>query len=101
MFTDSEHQWLRSSKASNAQFYRDWHAKSDGIDVNSISPCSVSVISRSEVCVFAGGILLLQELVGFTALIRPDLFTLKKSVVRVETQGICAGHTLIDTKFQK
>ncbi|KMZ71036.1 Uridine nucleosidase 1 [Zostera marina] len=74
---DSEHQWLRSSKASNAQFYRDWHAKSDG------------------------GILLLQELVGFTALIRPDLFTLKKSVVRVETQGICAGHTLIDTKFQK
>lgn len=74
---DSQLQWLSSSKGSNVQFYRDWLVKSDG------------------------GVLLLHELVGFTVLVRPDLFTFKRSVVRVETQGICAGHTLMNTKFQK
>ena len=38
----------------------------------------------------------LHDPVSFAALVRPDLFTFKKGVVRVETQGICMGHTLMD-----
>lgn len=37
-----------------------------------------------------------HDAVSFVALVRPDLFTYKKGVVRVETQGICLGHTLMD-----
>lgn len=35
------------------------------------------------------------------ALVKPDLFTFKKGVVRVETQGICVGHTLLDQGLKK
>lgn len=37
-----------------------------------------------------------HDAVSFVALVRPELFTYKKGVVRVETQGICLGHTLMD-----
>ncbi|KAL1209694.1 Uridine nucleosidase 1 [Cardamine amara subsp. amara] len=52
------------------KFYRDWNVKSDGV--------------------------YLHDPVSFVAVVRPDLFTYKKGVVRVETQGICIGHTLMD-----
>jgi len=38
----------------------------------------------------------LNDQVSFVALVRPDLFTYKKGVVRVETKGICEGLTLMD-----
>ncbi|KAL8140546.1 hypothetical protein V2J09_006567 [Rumex salicifolius] len=79
-FTDDDLDELRRSKGKNAEvlanmckFYRDWHLKSDGV---------------------AG--IFLHDPVSFTALVRPDLFTYKKGAVRVETQGICVGHTLMD-----
>ncbi|XP_059462541.1 uridine nucleosidase 1 [Corylus avellana] len=79
-FTDADLLELRESKGKYAQvlsdmckFYRDWHVKSDGVY----------------------GIFL-HDPVSFVALVRPDLFTYKKGVVRVETQGICVGHTLMD-----
>ncbi|GFP97068.1 uridine nucleosidase 1 [Phtheirospermum japonicum] len=43
----------------------------------------------------------LHDPVSFVALVRPDLFTFKKGVVRVETQGICVGHTLMDQGLKK
>lgn len=39
--------------------------------------------------------------VSFVALVCPDLFTYKRGVVRVETQGICTGHTLMDQGLKK
>lgn len=78
--TDEDLSDLRVSKGKHAQFisnmckfYRDWHVKSDG---------------------FCG--IFLHDPVSFVALVRPDLFTYRKGVVRVETQGICVGHTLMD-----
>ncbi|KAE9465546.1 hypothetical protein C3L33_02529, partial [Rhododendron williamsianum] len=77
---DADLEELRQSKGRHAQvlskmckFYRDWHVKSDG--VYGIFP---------------------HDAVSFVALVRPDLFTYKRGVVRVETQGICLGHTLMD-----
>ena len=43
----------------------------------------------------------LHDPVSFVVLVRPDLFTYKKGVVRVETQGICLGHTLMDQGLKK
>uniref|UniRef100_A0A2C9V836 Inosine nucleosidase n=2 Tax=Manihot esculenta TaxID=3983 RepID=A0A2C9V836_MANES len=78
--TDDDLLELRQSKGKHAQilcdmckFYRDWHVKSDGVY----------------------GIFL-HDPVSFVALVRPDLFSFKKGVVRVETQGISVGHTLMD-----
>jgi uridine nucleosidase len=78
--TDHDLDELRKSGGKHAQFlcdmckfYRDWHVKSDGVY----------------------GIFL-HDPVSFVALVRPDLFTFKKGAVRVETQGICLGHTLMD-----
>ncbi|KAI3776125.1 hypothetical protein L1987_45888 [Smallanthus sonchifolius] len=76
---------LRRSAGKHAQFlcditkfYRDWHVKSDGVY----------------------GIFL-HDPVSFVLLVRPDLFTYKKGVVRVETQGLCVGHTLMDQGLKK
>lgn len=84
-FTDDDLLELRQSKGRHAQllmdmckFYRNWHVKSDGVY----------------------GIFL-HDPVSFLALVRPDLFTYKVGVVRVETQGICAGHTLMDHGLKK
>ncbi|KAJ4705181.1 uridine nucleosidase 1 [Melia azedarach] len=83
--TDDDMIELRQSKGKYAQllsgmckFYRDWHVKSDGVH----------------------GIFL-HDPVSFVALVRPDLFTFKKGVVRVETQGVCMGHTLMDQGLKR
>ncbi|KAL4352963.1 hypothetical protein GQ457_06G009890 [Hibiscus cannabinus] len=83
--TDDDLLELKKSKGKHAkllcemcQFYRDWHVKSDGVY----------------------GIFL-HDPVSFVALVRPDLFTYKKGVVRVETQGICRGHTLLDQGLKR
>ncbi|EHA8587557.1 Uridine-ribohydrolase 1 isoform 3 [Cocos nucifera] len=84
-FTDEDLLELRNSKGRHAQFicnickfYRDWHVKSDGV--------------------FG---IFLHDPVSFAALVRSDLFTFRKGVVRVETQGICVGHTLMDQGLKK
>ncbi|XP_016512286.1 uridine nucleosidase 1 isoform X2 [Nicotiana tabacum] len=83
--TDADLEELRQSEGKHAKilgnmckFYRDWHVKSDGVY----------------------GIFL-HDPVSFVALVRPELFTFKKGVVRVETQGICVGHTLLDQGLKK
>lgn len=43
----------------------------------------------------------LHDPVSFVALIRPDFFAFKEGVVRVETQGICVGHTLLDQGLKR
>lgn len=84
-FTDADLLDLRQSNGKHSKilcdmckFYRDWHVKSDGVY----------------------GIFL-HDPVSFVLLVRPDLFTFKKGVVRVETQGICIGHTLMDQGLKK
>ncbi|XP_028126873.1 uridine nucleosidase 1-like isoform X1 [Camellia sinensis] len=83
--TDADLDELRQSEGRHAQFisnmckvYGDWHVKSDGVH----------------------GIFL-HGPVSFVALVQPDLFTYKKGVVRVETQGICLGHTLMDQGLKR
>ncbi|KAD3337677.1 hypothetical protein R6Q59_027548 [Mikania micrantha] len=83
--TDEDLDQLKQSKGRHARFlwdsckfYRDWHVKSDGVY----------------------GIFL-HDPVSFVALVRPDLFTFKKGVVRVETQGLCVGHTLMDQGLKR
>ncbi|XP_020260328.1 uridine nucleosidase 1-like [Asparagus officinalis] len=83
--SDADLSELRNSKGRHSKlacdmtdFYRKWHLKSDGVH----------------------GIFL-RDPVAFTALRRPELFTFKKGVVRVETQGICVGHTLMDQGLKK
>lgn len=56
-----------------SQFYKDWHAKSDGVH---------GIFLHDPTC--------------FAALYKPQLFEFKRGAVRVETQGICTGHTLMD-----
>ncbi|KAI7725709.1 hypothetical protein M8C21_018154 [Ambrosia artemisiifolia] len=83
--SDEDLDELKQSKGRHARFlwdsikfYRDWHVKSDGVY----------------------GIFL-HDPVSFVALIRPDLFTFKNGVVRVETQGLCVGHTLMDQGLKR
>ncbi|KAL2509214.1 Uridine nucleosidase 1 [Forsythia ovata] len=85
MLTDADLDELLQSKGRHTEFicnmckfYRDWHVKSEGVH----------------------GIFL-HDPVSFVALVRPDLFTHKKGVVRVETQGICVGHTLMDQGLKR
>ncbi|XP_006660994.2 probable uridine nucleosidase 2 [Oryza brachyantha] len=84
-FTDKDMLELKNSKGKHAQFlcdickfYRDWHVHSYGVDA-----------------------LFLHDPVSFTALVHPEYFTFKKGVVRVETQGICTGHTSMDLGLKK
>ncbi|KAG0478634.1 hypothetical protein HPP92_013353 [Vanilla planifolia] len=83
--TDADFAELRHSQGKYSQLlcdmcehYRIWHLKSDGVE----------------------GIFL-HDPVVFVAFVRPDLFTFRKGVVRVETQGICMGHTLMDEGIKK
>ncbi|XP_057972844.1 uridine nucleosidase 1 [Malania oleifera] len=83
--TDDDLYEIRQSRGRYAQFltdickfYRDWHVQSDGV-------CGI----------------FLHDPVSFVALVRPDLFDYKKGVVRVETQGICLGHTLLDQGLKR
>jgi uridine nucleosidase len=41
-------------------------------------------------------VVFLHDPVSFAALVHPEYFTFKKGVVRVETKGICTGHTSMD-----
>ncbi|TVU15256.1 hypothetical protein EJB05_38766, partial [Eragrostis curvula] len=84
-FTDEDLLELRNSKGKHAQFlcdickfYRDWHVQSYGAPV-----------------------VFLHDPVSFAALVRPEYFTIKKGVVRVETKGICTGHTSMDMGLKK
>ena len=83
--TDADLHELKESKGKHAsllsemcKFYRDWHVKSDGVY----------------------GVFL-HDPVSFVAVVRPDLFTYKNGVVRVETQGLCVGHTLLDQGLKR
>ncbi|ERN13083.1 probable uridine nucleosidase 1 [Amborella trichopoda] len=85
ILTDSDLSELRASNGKHAKylsnmclFYRDWHVKSDGVH---------GIFLHDPVC--------------FAALVQPELFTFRKGVVRVETQGICVGHTLMDQGLKK
>ncbi|KAG6508638.1 probable uridine nucleosidase 1 [Zingiber officinale] len=85
IYTDQDLSELRNCHGKHSQilydmckFYRDWHVES--LDVYGIFP-------HDPVC--------------FAALVRPDLFTFKKGVVRVETQGICRGQTVMDLALKK
>lgn len=80
MFTDADLLELKESRGKHAKvisdmckFYRDWHVKSSGI---------YGILLYDPVC--------------FVALVRSDLFTNKKGVVRVAKEGICEGLTLMD-----
>ncbi|GMP84531.1 hypothetical protein CsSME_00038024 [Camellia sinensis var. sinensis] len=80
IMTDADLDELRQSEGRHAQLlstmckcYRDWHVESLGVY----------------------GIFL-HDPVSFVALVQPDLFTYKKGVVRVGTEGIYMGHTLLD-----
>ncbi|XP_028074376.1 uridine nucleosidase 1-like isoform X1 [Camellia sinensis] len=80
IMTDADLDELRQSEGRHAQLlstmckcYRDWHVESLGVY----------------------GIFL-HDPVSFVALVRPDLFTYKKGVVRVGTEAIYMGHTLLD-----
>ncbi|TVU11864.1 hypothetical protein EJB05_45473, partial [Eragrostis curvula] len=83
--TDEDLLELRKSKGKHAQllsdmgkFYRDFSAEYEGI----------------HGC-------FLHDPTSFTALVHPELFTFKKGVVRVGTQGIFTGHTLMDQRLIK
>ncbi|XP_042521242.1 uridine nucleosidase 1-like isoform X2 [Macadamia integrifolia] len=85
VLTDEDLPEIKDSKGKQAQFlgelckfYRDWNVKANG--VYGIFP---------------------HDPVSFVALIRPDLFTYKRGVVRVETEGVCVGHTLMDQGLTK
>ncbi|EMS58664.1 hypothetical protein TRIUR3_01534 [Triticum urartu] len=84
-FTEADLSELRRSGGKQAQFlcdickfYSDWHLHSYG-----------------DPAVF------LHDPVSLAALVRPELFTFRKGVVRVETQGICRGHTSMDMGLKK
>eukprot|EP00250_Pteridium_aquilinum_P010391 c19353_g1_i1 orf=103-1137(-) len=59
-------------------FYKIWHFESDGID---------GIFLHDPGCL--------------AALLDPNLFTYRKGALRVETQGICTGHTLLDLGLKK
>lgn len=113
MISDSDLLELRNSKGRYAQllcdmcqFYRDWHVKSDGVYGKealysfffAINICNLSRLTWTK---FSNAGIFLHDPVCFAALVRPDLFSFKKGVVRVETQGICVGHTLMDQGLKK
>ncbi|KAG8050264.1 hypothetical protein GUJ93_ZPchr0009g1629 [Zizania palustris] len=118
-FTDKDLLELRNSNGKHAQFlcdickfYRDWHVNSYGTNGTHLkpsplswSPCSPtwrSVSIRITFCFCAiSSVLFLHDPVSFAALVHPEYFTFKKGVVRVETQGICAGHTSMDMGLKK
>jgi inosine-uridine nucleoside N-ribohydrolase len=50
-------------------------------------------------CIFTG--IYLHDPTCMAALLDPTLFTFKKGAVRVETEGLCVGHTLLDMGLKK
>lgn len=108
---------LRNSKGNHApllsemcKFYRDWHVKSDGF--HGIWKYILLLYAFAnyrqiweethfwqKIAICSG--IFLHDPVSFTAVLHPEYFTFKKGVVRVETQGICTGHTLMDQGLKK
>jgi len=87
------------------KFYRDWHVKSDGVygkqeSVINQTCLEIAVLILKSLLLLVSGVYL-HDPVSFVAVVRPDLFTYKKGVVRVETQGICVGHTLMDQGLKR
>ncbi|EPS69581.1 hypothetical protein M569_05185, partial [Genlisea aurea] len=85
LITDAQLEEIRKSRGRYAQIifdmckcYRDFLVEYDGI--YGIVP---------------------HDPVSFVALVRPDLFGFKKGVVRLETQGIFAGQTVMDPGLNK
>ncbi|KAH9317121.1 hypothetical protein KI387_018890, partial [Taxus chinensis] len=85
ILTDADLCELRDSKGRHGeyiynicQFYKNFYIESDGVD---------GIFLHDPTCL--------------AALINPQLFKYKKGAVRVETQGICTGHTLMDLGFKK
>uniref|UniRef100_A0A0E0QV95 Inosine/uridine-preferring nucleoside hydrolase domain-containing protein n=1 Tax=Oryza rufipogon TaxID=4529 RepID=A0A0E0QV95_ORYRU len=114
-FTDKDMLELRNSKGKHAQFlcdickfYRDWHVHSYGVDGPHMKHLSFpsykfrlwEINVPAHICVISSA-LFLHDPVSFTALVHPEYFTFKKGVVRVETQGICKGHTSMDMGLKK
>ncbi|CAM6092031.1 unnamed protein product [Calypogeia fissa] len=60
------------------QFYKKWHIQSDRLH---------GIFLHDPTCM--------------AAVLDPTLFTYRKGTVRVETSGICAGHTLLDLGLRK
>lgn len=113
MISDADLLDLKESKGKYApflsdicKFYRDFHVKSDRVHgnfsfyFNVTSYASTKKVAMGMMIWLLSGIFL-HDPVSFVAVVRPDLFTYKKGVVRVETQGICVGHTLLDQGLKK
>ncbi|CAN6832428.1 unnamed protein product [Brassica oleracea] len=112
MLSDDDLLSLRESKGKHAKllsdmckFYRDWHVKSDGVygkkkAINYNQNMLMETFKFLIDCRWFSGVYL-HDPVSFVAVVRPDLFTYKKGVVRVETQGICVGHTLMDQGLKR
>eukprot|EP00850_Spirogloea_muscicola_P012706 SM000083S22753 [mRNA] locus=s83:304314:306539:+ [translate_table: standard] len=60
------------------QFYKAWHSESDGLD---------GIYVHDPTCMVAA--------------IAPSHFRWREGVVRVETAGVCTGHTLLDLGLKK
>ncbi|MCO5558841.1 hypothetical protein L7F22_012429 [Adiantum nelumboides] len=85
MLTESDLLEIRDSKGKFGKyvydmclFYKNWHFESDGLN---------GIFLHDPGCI--------------AALLDPTLFTYRKGVLRVETQGICIGHTLLDLGLKK
>ncbi|KAH7441911.1 hypothetical protein KP509_03G061700 [Ceratopteris richardii] len=83
--TESDLLEIRDSKGAFGKyiynmcvFYRNWHIESDGLN---------GIFLHDPGCL--------------AALLDPSLFTYRKGALRVETQGICTGHTLLDLGLKK
>lgn len=73
-----------------------YHYKILLYEVYFLSICLTIYLSQWNAPGFVVPGIFLHDPVSFVALVRPDLFSFKKGVVRVETQGISVGHTLMD-----
>lgn len=76
---------IRDSKGKHGKyiydmcsFYKNWHVHSDGFE---------GIFLHDPTCL--------------AAVLDPNLFTYKMGALRVETQGICTGHTLLDLGLKK
>ncbi|KAL3358133.1 hypothetical protein AABB24_015332 [Solanum stoloniferum] len=77
------------------------HGDPEAADVVFTSGANIDVVGINITTQVKLKGIFLHDPVSFAALVRPDLFTFKKGVVRVETQGICIGHTLMDQGLKK
>uniref|UniRef100_A0A7N0TH67 Inosine/uridine-preferring nucleoside hydrolase domain-containing protein n=1 Tax=Kalanchoe fedtschenkoi TaxID=63787 RepID=A0A7N0TH67_KALFE len=72
------------------------HGDPEAADIVFTSGANIDVVGLNITTQVQFTGIFLHDPVSFALLVRPDFFTFKTGVVRVETQGICAGHTLMD-----